>query len=76
MAQNTPAVPTHENGKSVFGNFSKAPAHQLLDLKNPLEKPVSIPPPETLREARLSPWWPQYRDAMQVEYDDHLENKT
>lgn len=59
-----------------FSEIFQRPAHQPLDLKNPLEKLASIPPPETLREARLSPWWPQYQQAMQVEYDGHLENKT
>src|SRR6478672_4716376 len=46
------------------------------DLKDPFAKPISIGPPKALREARLSPWWPQYRAAAQVEYDGHLLSKT
>ena len=37
---------------------------------------MGIPPPATLREARLSPWWPEYRKAIQVEYDGHISNGT
>ena len=37
---------------------------------------MSIGPPETLREARLSPWWAQYKAAMDVEMDGHKENST
>jgi hypothetical protein len=44
--------------------------------KNPRDKPISIPPPQTLREAQLSPWWPEYKDAMHVEYDGIIENNT
>ena len=43
---------------------------------DPFLKPVGIPPPTTLREARLSPWWPQYRSAMDVEFQGHLKNAT
>ena len=40
------------------------------------DKPLSISPPATLREAKLSPWWPYYKKAIQAEYDGHLESKT
>ena len=50
--------------------------YEAPDLKDPFAKPISIGPPKTLREARLSPWWPQYRAAAQVEYDGHLLSKT
>ena len=58
------------------GNFSKVPEEEIFDLARPMEKPMSIGPPETLREARLSPWWPQYKAAMVVEIDGHVENQT
>ena len=41
-----------------------------------MQKPISIGPPKTLREARLSPWWPQYRAAAQIEYDGHIQSGT
>ena len=40
------------------------------------DKPLGIPPPENLGEARRSPWWKHYKEAAQVEYDGHLKNKT
>ncbi len=43
---------------------------------DPYLKPFGIPPPATLREARLSPWWPQYKIAMDVEYQGHIKNGT
>ena len=62
---------------AVFrGNFSKAPEQEIFDMARPMEKPMSIGPPETLREARLSPWWPQYKEAMGVEICGHTENGT
>ena len=60
----------------LTGNFSKAPAHEKIDLGNPYDKPIAVAPPATLREALLTPWAPQYKIAMQIEYDGHLENKT
>ena len=41
-----------------------------------LEKPISISAPETLREAKLSPWWPEYKKAIQAEYDGQIEAGT
>lgn len=32
---------------------------------------VSLPPLPYVK--RLSPWWPQYRDAIQIEYDGHIK---
>jgi hypothetical protein len=43
---------------------------------DPFKKPIGIPAPATLREARLSPWWPEYKKASQLEYDGLLKNKT
>jgi hypothetical protein len=43
---------------------------------DPFLKPVGIPPPATLREARLSPWSPQYKLAMDVEFQGHMKNGT
>ena len=37
---------------------------------------MSIGPPLTFREAKLSPWWPQYKGAMDVEYGGLTENRT
>ena len=58
------------------GNFSKAPEENVFDLSRPFEKPMSIGPPPTFREAKLSPWWPQYKGAMDVEYGGLTENRT
>ena len=33
---------------------------------------MSIPPPATL----LSPWWPQYQSASDLEYKGHIEAGT
>jgi hypothetical protein len=57
-------------------NFSNVEVDENPDYSDPFSKPVSIGPPKTLREARLSPWWPQYRDAAQIEYDGHIKSKT
>jgi hypothetical protein len=40
------------------------------------DKPLNIPPPKTLREAKLSPWWPQYSKACNAEITGLEENKT
>jgi hypothetical protein len=42
----------------------------------PEDKPVCVPPPKTLREAMLSPWWPQYKEAAKVEIEGHEKNGT
>ena len=56
-------------------NFSKAP--EILPSTNGLlDKPISIAPPATLREAKLSPWWPEYKKAVQIEYDGHVTAGT
>jgi hypothetical protein len=47
-----------------------------MKLGQPFEKPIGIMPPKTLWEARISPWWPQYREAAQREYDGHLKSGT
>ena len=41
-----------------------------------LEKPISVAAPATLREGKLSPWWPQYEEAIQAEYDGLLVSGT
>ena len=49
----------------------------LPDLKKSnFDKPLAIAPPATLREAKLSPWWPFYKVAIQTEYDGHIESGT
>jgi hypothetical protein len=42
----------------------------------PADKPTYIPPPKNLREAMLSPWWPQYKIAAQVEIEGLEKNQT
>ena len=49
---------------------------ELTMLTNSDEKPMSIPPPSTLREARQSPWWPRYKRAAEEEIEGHLKNQT
>ena len=40
------------------------------------EKPNSIPPPKTLREAKMSKWWTEYKKAADVEMEGHEKNGT
>lgn len=42
----------------------------------PVDKPMSIPPPKTLREAKLSPWWPQYKRGTEEEIAGLERNQT
>ena len=56
--------------------YAKAPLMQEPNFSDPYDKPMGVPPPKTLREARLSPWWPQYKEAMQKEYDGHVKSGT
>ena len=44
--------------------------------KADFDKPIAIAPPATLREAKQSPWWKFYREAIQLEYDGHVTNGT
>ena len=60
-----------------MGNFTAVKISPIEKVPlDPFLKPVGIPPPATLREARLSPWWPQYQIAAGVEYDGHIKNGT
>ena len=59
-----------------LANFSQVEEHIENVPLDPFDKPISIPPPKTFREAKLSPWWPEYLKASQAEYDGHIENKT
>lgn len=61
---------------NITGNFSKTTEVAKFDLASPLDKPLSIGPPLTLGDARRSPWWPQYKAGMTVEFDGHIENET
>jgi hypothetical protein len=61
-------------GKNLFTSVDSS--QKMLIPTDPFMKPIGIPPPATLREARLSPWWPEYKKAMQVEYEGHIENGT
>jgi hypothetical protein len=57
-------------------NFANCDAH-LPDQGSPVfDKPISVGPPTTLREAKISPWWPFYKKAIQAEYDGHLDSGT
>jgi hypothetical protein len=56
-------------------NFTSVPVSANIPV-DPFKKPIGILPPKTLREARISPWWPEYKKACQVEYDGHIKNGT
>ena len=63
------------------GNFLRTASPILSISSTPnseefLDKPVGIPPPKTLREARLCPWWPQYKKAAKIEFDGHQKSGT
>ena len=47
-----------------------------LRIIDPHLKPVGIPPPSNLREAKISPWWSAYKAAAKVEFDGHIKAKT
>ncbi len=61
---------------SSSSNFSNVALEIPPDMKNPFDKPIAIPPPATLREAKLSPWWSEYKKAAQLEYDGHIDAGT
>jgi hypothetical protein len=63
-------VQDEKSGEKNFDFF--LPKEKIVSF----DKPMSISPPATLREAKLSPWWPHYKKAIQAEYDGHLESKT
>jgi hypothetical protein len=67
--------PSKENSP-LASNFSAVEESKDPYLSDPYDKPVEISPPKTLREARLSPWWPQYLAACKIEYDGHVQNGT
>jgi hypothetical protein len=70
-----PILPLETGQKALnFTSVTVSPNETVPS--DPFLKPVGIPPPVTLREARLSPWWPQYRAAMDVEYQGHRKNGT
>jgi hypothetical protein len=52
------------------------PTSNLLNVSDPGDKPVSVPPPKTLREAKLSPWWPQYKKGTEEEISGLERNQT
>ena len=58
-----------------LANFTQVEEPQKLS-GDPFEKPISIPPPKTFREAKLGPWWLEYEKATKVEYDGHVANRT
>ena len=63
------------DGKSIAKiMFSQVPETDFLVLST--EKPACIPPPKTLREAKLSPWWPQYKRAAEEEISGLEKNFT
>jgi hypothetical protein len=56
-------------------NLLQVSAHAQITSK-PEDKPASIPPPKTMREAMLSPWWPYYKKAAEEEIAGHEKNGT
>ena len=60
-----------DNNQNQDVDFEK-----LLPKNVSFDKPLSIAPPATLREAKLSPWWPLYKIAIQAEYDGFLASNT
>ena len=60
-----------DNNQNQDVDFEK-----LLPKNISFDKPLSIAPPTTLREAKLSPWWPLYKIAIQAEYDGFLASNT
>jgi hypothetical protein len=59
------------------GNFLQSAVETgALCVSDPYAKPIGIPPPKNLREARLCPWWKEYKAAAQVEYDGHVKSGT
>jgi hypothetical protein len=65
------APPEEKFPLAKFAQSEAAP-----DVFSPVDKPISIPPPKTFKEAMLSPWRKQYFDAAQTEYDGHLKSQT
>ena len=66
-----------EKSRKVRQNFTEVSiSPNEVVPADPFMKPISIPPPATLRAAKLSPWWPQYKAATIVENDGHLKNRT
>ena len=55
--------------------FVDVPQEKFFVFKG-MDKPVGIPAPETLREAMLSPWWPEYKEAAKVEVGGLIKNGT
>ena len=69
-------LPRRSERLALKTNFSQAEPEEKMDRDDPFGKPVGIPPPRTLREAKMSPWWPQYHDACQAEIDGHKKSGT
>ena len=74
MLEKGEAVPSASVNSAA--NFSTIVPEKFPDQGGIFQKPLSIAPPATLREARLSPWWKFYEEAIQNEYDGHLESGT
>ena len=62
--------------KKTSTNFTNVSQQILPVPTNPYDKPISISPPATIREARLCPWWPQYKEACDAEYQGHVDAGT
>ena len=74
LASSAGGSPSNENFPlaSNFSSVEKSKIPTCLTLMTSLLRS----PPKTLREARLSPWWPQYEAACKVDYDGHIQNGT
>ena len=73
-----------EYWSKVLREYSGGPVAKFLQggtmgplrIIDPHLKPVGIPPPSNLREAKISPWWSAYKAAAKVEFDGHIKAKT
>ena len=64
-------------GEKIFSVEQKyAEVGELVEVSAEQDKPISIPPPKTFREAMLSPWRKQYFQAAQKEIDGHVKSET
>lgn len=71
-----PDSSSQDENFSLWGHLTDVQNHKPPDLSDPFAKPVGIAAPETLREAKQSPWWPQYRKAAEDEIKGHEDSKT
>jgi hypothetical protein len=83
IISNVPPIPKYDSvgtknfWKTVMPKIDLAESGQVPEIANgALEKPVSIPPPKSFKEAMVSPWRKNYFDAAKMEFDGHCQAKT